>query len=85
MTVLDIIRLATERAEQTGDLSNPLFHDALATVAESLAGVAYLEKNEITKALHDVARNSCDSANALRSFQSKQALMRPILYPEAGK
>ena len=32
MEIIDIIRLATERAEQTGDLHNPEFHDVVCVI-----------------------------------------------------
>ena len=73
MTTLDIIRLATERAEVTGDIDRPEFHDAIARVANAPCTESQMEPQI---AIGELARSS---AAALRESAKAQLEFRALL------
>lgn len=72
MSTIDLIRLATERAEQTGDIGTPEFHEAVATLVSGL--------NDGTAGpLNDIHASAKVTANALRSAAKAQMTFRELL------
>ncbi|NBR90334.1 MAG: hypothetical protein EBS68_10530 [Rhodobacteraceae bacterium] len=65
MEIIDIIRLATERAEQTGDLHNPEFHDVVCVIG-GMSGD------------HALAETAKGAGIALRKAQAAQMEFRRL-------
>ena len=83
MTLLDIIRLATERAQQTTDADRPEFHDAVAAMLEDNTqrragdGAIIAEDDPIALASKAAAKH----AAAIRHMQSTQLVFMQLLNP----
>lgn len=65
MQIIDIIRLATERAEQTGDISRPEFHDELSNLGRRVGD-------------HELASKALETAIALRKVEAAQMEFRKL-------